>query len=673
MKPSAWTPWIDGLLEAVWVLDPATLRIVAANAAAARLQGVELEDLLDAHAPDLGASLQDPVFWQEVTQDPASHPRHETQLRHGSGTPVLVERLVSPMTLPDGTQVLLVAMRDKSEQQRSQQQLEELLAELRATLESTADGLLVCDLDGKIRAFNRLFAQQWDLPAELQTHDDDAAVYAFLSQAVQNHAQYQQRLAQIQRSPLLEATDVVVLRSGRVLECITRPQLARGRPIGRVYAFRDITERAATEAQLQLAAKVFESSLDAIFVTDPQHRILVCNPMAEQLTQFNEAATPGRLASDLFYSRQHPDWLKELEPKLTETGFWEGELWHRRLDGSSVALQVAWVVLRSAKGKVLNTVVFAKDLTDRIAAQQRIEQLAYSDPLTQLPNRLLLTERVDYAIRMSERSGKGFAVLFLDLDRFKTINDSLGHLFGDMVLLEVARRLKGCLRQTDTLCRLGGDEFVIHLHEADQHAAELTAQRILTALEQPVSIEDISFSLTCSAGIALYPSDGATLNELIQHADTAMYQVKERGKGHYRFYRPQMNTDLLGRIKLDHAMREGLQRNEFVLHYQPRVNLGTDRAQACEALIRWNHPDQGLVFPGAFIGVAEETGLIVGLGDWVLREAVRQRPPGPAKARPARWRSTCRPCNSSKPRLSTKWLRACANTGCRSPTAHRAG
>ncbi|MFN4103574.1 MAG: putative bifunctional diguanylate cyclase/phosphodiesterase, partial [Tepidimonas sp.] len=299
-----------------------------------------------------------------------------------------------------------------------------------------------------------------------------------------------------------------------------------------------------------------------------------------------------------------------------------------------VALLASWVLLRDGDGRPLNTVLFAKDLSEKLEAQRRIEQLAYSDPLTGLPNRLTLGERVGHALRLAQRSGRGFALLFLDLDRFKSINDSLGHMFGDQVLVEVAVRLQRCLRQTDTLSRLGGDEFVIHLHEADRHAAEVTAQRIIEAIIRPVTIDEMQFTLSCSIGIAMYPQDGATLDELIQCADTAMYQVKERGKGHYRFYQPEMNADLLGRIQMDHAMRQGLQRGEFELHYQPRVDLRSGTVPACEALVRWHRPGQGLVMPGTFIGVAEETGLIALLGHWVLQNAIAQAARWAAEGRP---------------------------------------
>lgn len=620
-----WQPCIEGMLEGVWVVDPATQRILSANAAAARLQGLNPADVIGANAVELSASLEDQHLWQEVAAGYIDSLRTDAQLRRADGSTVVVDRMLTVVTLDDNRTVCLVGMQDKTTQHHAEQQLERLLAELRATLESTADGILVCDTKGDIRAFNRLFAELWQLPQELLTQRNDEAIFAFMAECVPNNDRYQERLQAIHRNPLLEASDVLVLRSGRVLERITRPQLARGRPIGRVYAFRDITQRTATEAKLQLAAKVFESSPDAIFVTDALLQIEACNPAALLLTQCEITALQGISGRELFY---HPNassgWRDDLDDKLASPGCWEGELWFRRPSGQAVALQASWVALRNPDGQTTHTVLFAKDLTDKLEAQKRIEQLAYTDALTGLPNRLLLTERVGHAIHLAQRNDKGFAILFLDLDRFKHINDSLGHLFGDRVLIEMAHRLKGCLRLTDTLCRLGGDEFVIHLHDADPQGTELTARRIIDAVAAPVSIDDMNFSLGCSMGIAMYPNDGIDLNELIQHADTAMYQVKERGKGHYRFYQPQMNADLLTRIRLDHAMREGIKRNEFVLHYQPRLAIEGSRIMGCEALVRWHHPDKGLVMPGMFIGVAEDTGFIMHLGQWVLSEAARQ-------------------------------------------------
>ena len=636
MRVIDWAPLIEGMLEAVWVVDPLTLRIVAVNQAACLLQGLDKDDMVGRPVIEMTAAPEDIFFWEDVAAGQSDHIQSETLLRRADGQAIQVERRVSRVRVDDINQCYVVGILDHSEQRRVEGELEKLVAELRATLESTADGILVCDLDGAIRGYNQHFARLWDIPEPLLVERDDAAIHAHLGSQVADSENYSQRLRQITRSPLLEGNDMLVLRSGRVLERVTLPQYGRGRPIGRVYSFRDITERLAAENQLQLAAKVFESSLDAIFVTDPAYRILVVNPSAGRLLECPTDSLLGTSSRDLFFSPNDPELTTEIDEKLMANGFWEGEAWHRRPDGSAFAVLASWVMLRDSDGNPRNIVVFAKDLTEKLAAQQRIEQLAYSDPLTGLPNRLLLTERVEHALHLAQRDGTRFAILFLDLDRFKQINDSLGHLFGDRVLIEVAQRLKGCLRQTDTLSRLGGDEFVIHLHEADARAAEVTAQRILDALGRPIELDGMNFTVSCSMGIAMQPEDGRTLDELIKHADTAMYRVKERGKGNFRFYQPQMNVDLLARVKMDHAMREALAARRFALHYQPQVDTVSGELRACEALLRWHDPQLGQVSPAVFIPVAEESGFIVHLGLWVMQEAVRQASVWSRAGRPVR-------------------------------------
>jgi diguanylate cyclase (GGDEF)-like protein len=250
--------------------------------------------------------------------------------------------------------------------------------------------------------------------------------------------------------------------------------------------------------------------------------------------------------------------------------------------------------------------------------------LAYSDALTGLPNRILMGERLEFALGWSKREHKSFAVFFIDLDRFKDINDSLGHDFGDRVLIEVSRRISTCLRHSDTAARLGGDEFLVLLLDVTMRGAEVIADKVLEALAEPFVFEDVTFTVTCSIGIALYPSDGETADDLIKNADTAMYRVKERGRAGFRFYQRQMNVDILSRMKLDHAMRQALANNEFRLHYQPQIEMATGAIIGAEALLRWRHAEMGQVAPDRFIPLAEESGFIIPLGDWVLKEAVRQ-------------------------------------------------
>lgn len=624
MKQPAWLPLIEGMLEAVWLVDAIGLRIVAANRAAETLLGAAPGALAGTPVVDLAITPEDVFFWEDVAAGLAENIFSETLLRRNDGAAIPVERRVSRVQLGPEGPFYMVAMRDKSEQRRAENQMEELVAELRATLESTADGILVANMEGAIRAYNNRFAELWSLPDDLLTRRDDAAVHAWMKQCVLDGEHYAERLGVISRAPLLEATDILALRSGRVLERVTLPQYARGHPIGRVYSYRDITQRLADETRLQLAARVFAASLDAIFVTDPEFRIIAANPACERLTGYAREELLGRLPEDFIYDLGQDAFPDQMKAQLSLEGLWEGELWHRRKDGKSSPCLISMVRVQDESGNPLHAIGFFRDLTESLAAKQKIEELAYNDTLTGLPNRLMLAERMEFALDHARRSGDAFAVLFLDLDHFKQINDSLGHLFGDRVLIEVAERLKSCLRQADTAARLGGDEFVLLLDQTDARGAETTARRVLEALTRPFTLDDIHFTVTCSIGIALYPDDGATIDDLIKNSDSAMYHVKERGRSDFRFYQRQMNIGLLSRMKLDHAMRQALEHGGFELHYQPQVDFANGRIFGAEALIRWHDQELGQISPAQFIPVAEESGAIIAIGNWVMTRAVQQ-------------------------------------------------
>ncbi|MFN9728164.1 EAL domain-containing protein [Acidovorax sp.] len=617
--------WLDGLLEAVWLVDEATLLITHANERAARLMGRRRADMEGSHVLALAATPQDVAFWSEPAQVAADGIQSFTSVLNAAGTLVPVERRVARVSVPGhDAPVLMVTMLDRSQQDATERELETLLTELRATLDSAADGMLVCGLDGNVRAFNQRLAQLWNLPRETLVERNDAAVFSHMAGEVVDPDQYAERLAAIAREPTQESTDILQLRNGTVLEQRSVPQLSHGRPVGRVYSFRDITRQTEIQASLRLASRVFESSLDAIFIADSQHRLMRMNPGCERLVGPAARTFEGCMAASLFGIGVDQAFMDRVQQGWERDGFWEGELWLPRENRTYCAVQLTWVALRDDKGRIVQSIGFMRDLTLQHAAQKRIEELAFSDALTGLPNRLLLSQRVDTAIAAAHQSDSGFAILFLDLDRFKIINDSLGHPFGDRVLQLVAERLQACLRQTDMLCRLGGDEFVIYLHIGEAAVAEGVARRILDDMLKPFMLDDMGFSIQCSIGIALYPQDGDTLDDLIKQADTAMYRVKDRGRGNYGFYKPQMNANLLSRVQMEHAMRQAIGHQRMAVHYQPQVSMATGRIVGAEALARWTDPEFGVVSPGLFIPLAEESGYIVTLGAWVMEQAVRE-------------------------------------------------
>lgn len=505
---ATWQTLIDAMLHAVWLVDPGDLCIVAANRAAGELAGLPVAQLIGMQAVALTPAPQDICFWGEVAEGLSDSIESETfAVRLGRAVPVT--RRVSRVDLAAGGSLFVVALHDRSEQVRVERDLEDVAADLRATLESTQDGILVTDLGGRIRNFNRHFAALWDVPQDMLTQRDDDAVFEWMRRSVTEPSAYMHRLAVIDDAATLECSDDVHLRSGRILERVVTPQRVQGRLIGRVYSFRDITEKTN--------------------------------------------------------------------------------------------------------------------------ARQRIETLSFTDALTGLPNRRLLVDRIEQSLAMAGRDGTSFALLFLNLDRFNHINETLGRTLGDRVLLDVAGRVKTCMRQADTVARLGGDEFIVLAHQSDEIGAEASALRLIDALKQPFSQGGMNFTVTASIGIALYPNDGSSMEELVRRADAAMREVKIAGRAGFRFHRPRpahaddhLRSRSRSRLHLDHAMRQALAQGKFRLHYQPQVELASGKVVGAEALIRWHDTERGEVSPGEFIPVAEQSGFILLIDHWVLRQAATQ-------------------------------------------------
>jgi len=388
----------------------------------------------------------------------------------------------------------------------------------------------------------------------------------------------------------------------------------------------EIAQRRAAEAGLQLAAKVFGQSNEAIMITDAENRIVQVNAAFTRITGYQSEEVLGHNPRLLSSGRQSPQFYHGMWQQLLSNNRWRGEIWNRRKSGEVFPEWLSISNVTDAQGKLTHHIALFIDITERKKEEAQMERLASYDTLTGLPNRNLLADRVEQGIAQANRHQSLLAMLFIDLDHFKNINDSLGHDVGDGLLQQVAERLKLCLRRSDTIARLGGDEFIALLTEISGEAeASFVAEKMLAVLGDGFEVGGHTVHIAASIGISLFPNDGANKVELMRNADLAMYRAKDSGRNRFAFYEEAMNRKAVERQQLESDLRGAIEQQQFMLYYQPKVALAEDRVVGLEALLRWRHPQLGLISPAVFIPVAEQCGLIHRIGDWVLRQAVLQQ------------------------------------------------
>jgi diguanylate cyclase (GGDEF)-like protein/PAS domain S-box-containing protein len=388
---------------------------------------------------------------------------------------------------------------------------------------------------------------------------------------------------------------------------------------------RDISARKDTERTLYLAAQVFENSRDAILLTDRDRRIMSINRAYSATTGFSSDDMLGRPLSMYRSGIEDETFFRQVWDEIEATDHWQGEIWSRRKNGELFPAWLALTAIRDAQDQISNYMAIVSDITERKRSEEHTRHLAEHDFLTDLPNRVLLLDRLSLALSVARRKSSMLAILFLDLDRFKHINDTLGHQVGDQLLKEVAARLLKCVRKVDTVSRQGGDEFVIILADIGgiDHAAHVAAT-IRQAICQPYAIGGHQLHVSTSIGVSIFPSDGDDIDTLVKNADIAMYHAKQGGRNNFQFFSAEMNERIVERASFEQGLRRALAEGQFELVFEPELDIASGALVAAEALIRWRHPALGMLLPQRFLAVAEEAGLMVPIGDWVLREACSQ-------------------------------------------------
>ncbi|MBK1681016.1 hypothetical protein CKO20_11615 [Rhodocyclus tenuis] len=600
-----------------------------ANAVAARMFDYPLAELLgidiNCLTPARGAHRRHIAEFWHGGKASTNGPNRELVARRRDGSDFPVEINLSPITL-DGARAVITSISDISARKRDEALLRSSEERLELAIRAGGIGIWEWRIDEDCliwddAMFDLYGIRREDFSGKLESwkktiHYDDLerTTREFLD-ARNGKTEFDSEF----RIRQLDGTVRYIKAAARLMVDET------GHPQSLLGANWDVTEEKHVAEELQLAATVYEAIGEAILVADASDTVIAVNPAFTRLTGFSAEEAIGQKTSLLKSGRHDAGFYRAMWQALEKHGHWEGEIWNRRKNGEIYPEWLMISTVRNSDGKVRCRVAMFSDITEQKRAEQAIWQEANFDPLTGLPNRRMLRDRLDQELKKAHRARLPLAVLFLDLDHFKEVNDTLGHGMGDLLLCEAARRISQCVREADTVSRFGGDEFTILLGELeDRSSIDRIAQDILQRVAKPFLLQEEKAYVSASIGVTIYPDDADSIDELLKNADQAMYAAKQSGRNRFSYFTPAMQERALKRMHLLRDLRTALAGDEFRIHYQPIVNMASGRIDKAEALIRWQHPRRGLVSPSEFIPLAEESGLISEIGEWVFRSAARQ-------------------------------------------------